>query len=291
MNSTLEQMLLSGQELLSNPLVIRSPLQTEFEDKFLFNHKESSNPFRGGKQLLNQIGNLSFLQNKFNAGKELLEIAPKFTADIKYNKKTFSTGFNPIQEFFQPGETTHSRIIAWLLNPRGSHGQENLFLIPFLRYLNICEPEKGSWRVTAEKGRIDILLRREEPLSVIVIENKSNWANDQGHQLYRYWHKEIKPHFPEDTGLNDSDRHRIIYLAPNQYKHPEPHSYTRPNDSKHSSDSLPQEISYQFLTFSSFRTIFLDLLISENLETNSSPLHPQNFRLIGFLTTYFDLWN
>jgi predicted alternative tryptophan synthase beta-subunit len=91
--------------------------------------------------------------------------------------------------------------------------------------------------------------------------------------------------------MNNSDRHRIIYLAPNDFKHPEPHSYTRPNKPEEFSRALPEQISYQFLTFSRFCSIFSELLKSEHSESNPSPIHPQNFRLIGFLTTYFDLWN
>lgn len=51
--------------------------------------------------------------------------------------------------------------------------------------------DNENWTVTAEKGRVDILLKRTHPHSVIIIENKSNYANDQENQLYRYWHQEI----------------------------------------------------------------------------------------------------
>jgi len=57
--------------------------------------------------------------------------------------------------------------------------------------IGIKEPYKGTWKVTAEEGKIDLLLKRYSPFSIVVIENKSNWACDQQNQLYRYWYNEI----------------------------------------------------------------------------------------------------
>ena len=59
------------------------------------------------------------------------------------------------------------------------HGQGKLFLSAFLEYIGF-KKDKGNeeWIVTAEKGRVDVLLRRLNPLGAIIIENKSNWAGD-----------------------------------------------------------------------------------------------------------------
>jgi hypothetical protein len=90
-------------------------------------------------------------------------------------------------------ELSHSRVIADLLSPRGSHGQRGLFLTKFLecfeaqRTLAISERDFWKIRVLPEKvtwsGRIDIVLKL--PKSVcIAIENKVN-AREGRDQLLR----------------------------------------------------------------------------------------------------------
>jgi hypothetical protein len=107
-------------------------------------------------------------------------------AELEAMNKASGGLFNPLLQFIDIGETTHSALLGDLLNPQGSHGQDNLLLKSFLTLIDIPEPSRGKWFVTVEKGRIDILLRRLKPSSVVIIENKSNHATDQKHQLYRY---------------------------------------------------------------------------------------------------------
>lgn len=54
----------------------------------------------------------------------------------------------------------------------------------FLEYIGF-EKDEGNeeWIITAEEGRVDVLLRRQNPLGAVIIENKSNWAGDQPNQL------------------------------------------------------------------------------------------------------------
>ena len=136
--------------------------------------------------------------------------------DNDLNKKD-SHNFN-ILRMFQISETKHSQLLQLLLNPNSIHGQGNLFLNLFLEKIGIKEPSKGRWKVTAEEGRIDLLLKRNNPLSIVIIENKSNYAGDQQNQLYRYWFNEIykvngkiEPNFYEQN----NDSFQIIYLVPN----------------------------------------------------------------------------
>lgn len=138
------------------------------------------------------------------------------TKDNELNKKD-SHNFN-ILNFFQISETRHSQLLQLLLNPKSPHGQGNLFLNLFLKKIGIKEPSKGNWKVTAEVGRIDLLLKRSNPLSVVIIENKSNYAGDQQNQLYRYWFneiykvkREVEPEFYEQN----KDSFQMIYLVPN----------------------------------------------------------------------------
>ena len=118
------------------------------------------------------------------------------------------------------GEPLHSRLLHFLLSDDELHGQGNKFLIKFLKLAGIDNPAAGKWHITAEEGRVDVMLRRENPRSVVVVENKSNWAGDQPNQLYRYWYQNIH-HSPEDftSGYySNNNQYRIIYLAPNSNK-------------------------------------------------------------------------
>jgi hypothetical protein len=93
----------------------------------------------------------------------------------------------------------HSKFIAELLNPLGSHGQGNLYFRLFLEVLNNTQRctaplnfDVESYSVEVEKhieteekgGRIDIYLKDSKD-QIIVIENKI-YAHDQEKQLVRY---------------------------------------------------------------------------------------------------------
>lgn len=144
--------------------------------------------------------------------------------------KACSHLFNPLAAI-SIGETTHSRILGNLLNPGGSHGQGRLLLEAFLKRerIKVPFPEKGEWRISIEEGRVDICLWRKEPASVILIENKSNWAVDQQNQLYRYWHENIYKSHPTACLLPEN-RHafQVLYLPPDAGKQPEDHSLRCP---------------------------------------------------------------
>jgi hypothetical protein len=90
-------------------------------------------------------------------------------------------------------EIRHSRVLAWLLNPRASHGQGARYLEAFLTW--ICEQDGSdirdydldfhAFRVETEEERIDILLVNDRDHFVCAIENKVRI--DQGSdQLSRY---------------------------------------------------------------------------------------------------------
>lgn len=79
----------------------------------------------------------------------------------------------------------HSRFLASLLDPRGSHGMGDAFLRLFL---TTCGIAPGSLhiptaRTLRERYRIDILIRNDQ--EAIIIENKIR-AGDQNRQLERY---------------------------------------------------------------------------------------------------------
>jgi hypothetical protein len=99
----------------------------------------------------------------------------------------------------------HSRFIAELLKPLGSHGQQDHFLNLFFKATGLRRPKIwpdkfSDWKITTEEvtansGRLDIVLRA--PGFIIVIENKID-AGEQEEQMLRYkkWLKEQEAKFP-----------------------------------------------------------------------------------------------
>lgn len=113
------------------------------------------------------------------------------------------------------GETLHSRLLHFLLSDDPMHGQKNKFLMTFLEMAGIENPQEGTWYVTAETGHVDVMLERKNPRSVIIIENKSNWAGDQSNQLYRYWYENM---YAQERETYDDSHYKIIYLSPSADK-------------------------------------------------------------------------
>jgi hypothetical protein len=194
--------------------------------------------------------------------------------------------FNPLT-FFSIGETLHSFLLANLLDPNGMHGQGKLFLKTFLKLLDIEIAEKDNWIVTAEKGRIDLLLKRTFPHTVIIIENKSNFAIDQEHQLYRYWYQEIyipnKDRHGEKTDevTSNNNLYQIIYLTPVRWKKPDENSITKPMGYD---KSLPDKIPITPKIW-----VFNENIV-EWLSNSINELHSDNHRLREYLIQYIELW-
>ena len=151
----------------------------------------------------------------------------KFTAD----NKRLGVDFNPLT-YIPIKEPIHSKIVGDFLNPNGSHGQGFLFLQCFLEMIDLPEREAGVWQISIEKsGRVDILLWRESPASMILIENKVKDAQDQPNQIFRYWHHQMYGWKPEHLRDEETRRSfRLIYLPADESKAPAPHSLERPAD-------------------------------------------------------------
>ena len=110
---------------------------------------------------------------------------------------------------------THSRLLAELLDPDGSHGQGDYFLQSFLKRDPIAFPDEAIrsryWEVETEKsthkGNLDIVISNYQNRHIVVIENKI-YAGDQPDQLERYHEWLIKhPQF------SDAGRRRLVYLT------------------------------------------------------------------------------
>lgn len=209
---------------------------------------------------------------------------------VEHNRK-YSCNFNPLHEFVKLNETMHSKMLAYLLNPVAGHGQKDLFLQDFLKFIGIANPELGQWIVTAEKDRVDIMLKRREPNSVVLIENKSNGAIDQPNQLYRYWHKEMyrNPEYSKEK----VNYYKIIYLPGDESKIPCESSLRKPDNClgydvfvlEEEHKKLPEEIplKYDYLTF--------ETDIANVLRDCMKKLPEENHRLREFILQYLEIWN
>ena len=97
-------------------------------------------------------------------------------------------------------ELFHSDMLAWLLNPRGSHGLGDRFLRGFLSLLHgrppISATDRPATRVArevhlnyeGESGRLDILIENSSANYVCAIENKV-WAREGENQLP--WYRKV----------------------------------------------------------------------------------------------------
>lgn len=203
---------------------------------------------------------------------------------LKETNRLQSFAFNPLG-FFKIGETMHSFLLAKLLDPHGEHGQGQLFLECFLEILGIEIHPNENWIVTAETGRIDILIKRKCPHSAIVIENKSNYAVDQENQLYRYWYQEIiLPNNYRENPVRfttNNPHYQIIYLTPTINKQPIDSSLLRPIDFD---STLPMKIPIEpkIWTFNDH--------IARWLTKSINKLPHENHRMREYIKQYIELW-
>ncbi|WP_297973314.1 PD-(D/E)XK nuclease family protein [uncultured Capnocytophaga sp.] len=166
-------------------------------------------------------------------------------------KEEKGEGFNFISfisRIWGIGETKHSQILGFFLNPRENHGQGGLFLKLFLKKLgfDITAFEPNDWTVEVEqrsngRDQIDILVQSRRLGISIAIENKSNGAKDQSHQLYRYWESAIYNFHNRDKEKALNPKHsRVVYLP--QFGIPSEQTRTRPKDYK---ESYPEKLALE----------------------------------------------
>ena len=166
-------------------------------------------------------------------------------------KEEKGEGFNFISfisRIWGIGETKHSQILGFFLNPRENHGQGGLFLKLFLKKLgfDITAFEPNDWTVEVEqrsngRDQIDILIQSRRLGISIAIENKSNGAKDQSHKLYRYWESAIYNFHNRDKEKALNPKHsRVVYLP--QFGIPSEQTRTRPKDYK---ESYPEKLALE----------------------------------------------
>jgi hypothetical protein len=129
--------------------------------------------------------------------KKVKEISIKYEELNKVSGNSFNI-FNVIN-VTSDEVRLHSKFLAELLNPKGSHGQDDIFLNLFAKQLNI-DIDTSSATVEVEKyigvktktsgGYLDIYVKDNKDKSFI-IENKI-YAPDQENQLLRYYNFDSK---------------------------------------------------------------------------------------------------
>jgi len=143
-------------------------------------------------------------------------------------------------------ETQHSLILGFILNPNGKHGKGNMFLNEFFNVVladdNFVHNDSDEWYVTVEKGRFDISIRNKNNTKIIIIENKSNWAEDQNNQLYRYWLRGIYQAQYRLKKHGENVYSKIIYLSPSYEKQYTEQSITRPIFDANLPEKIPEGI-------------------------------------------------
>lgn len=176
-------------------------------------------------------------------------------------------------------EPQHSSILGDLLNPQGTHRQGDIFLKLFFDVLGIKYSKEDLWTVTVESERFDIRIATRQRDKIIIIENKSNGAEDQPNQLYRYWFYGI--YLPQKKFANENECYKkILYLSPSDFKTPSEQSLTRPcNFDKNLPEKVPIKIDLIF-----FYNEIEDWL-SKCLDSVK-----RNPELYYFIKQYYDFW-
>lgn len=134
----------------------------------------------------------------FKSLNEIHKVLESYSIERAKTELYDANRFNPFQ-FIETDENGLSRILAFFLDPIETHGQQDLFLNTFLKYLKLhqflsydhivvtCE------KLTKTKRRHDIFIEgwlNSERQWVVSIENKLKDAKDQGEQLSDY-HKDL----------------------------------------------------------------------------------------------------
>lgn len=149
----------------------------------------------------------------------------------RYMDRFLSTDFN-VFDRIKPKENALSDIIADLLNPAGSHGQQRIFLNAFLRRINTngglleqpCEVHREFYFTNkSDSGKIDILVTFDSDFR-IGIENKweTGEGNDQLRKYRDYLNKVsngqfcliyLTPDGREPDSISPKDENRLLLMS------------------------------------------------------------------------------
>ena len=195
----------------------------------------------GGVSDRNTIGEIEKLERFSNGNKDLSQLEKLIEAR--------KTGFQPFRMMgIAKNETTHSRILEWLLNPKGDHGLGDGFLrefihetvdaaqLPIPRSDDLVDAINASWdhaqikrewdhKIDGQAGRLDILVLNGQAKFVCAIENKIRSGEHSG-QLTRY-RRALEAEYPNflrhhvflsPTGSQPERKEERAYWVPVSYK-------------------------------------------------------------------------
>lgn len=143
------------------------------------------------------------------------EMEALFVNNIKLDKISSRLNrFNPIKVMkMEQMEIRHSAILAWLLNPKETHGLEDKFLKSFLAEslrgessrgqptaLDIARSEMQNVEIRCEWENIDILIIYPDNQWIFIIENKYK-SKQHTNQLTRYKEK-VRKIFPDIKNIH-----------------------------------------------------------------------------------------
>lgn len=137
--------------------------------------------------MMETMMNENNLQQKEVEMEELQQLLKDVYEATKGIKQEKAEAFDVIGICIGTQETIHSKFLAELLNPHGSHGLGSAFLEAFYEQIELNEltPKNSSIKTefTCPEGKMDIVISNEN--DTVVIENKI-YALDQSDQLKRY---------------------------------------------------------------------------------------------------------
>lgn len=144
------------------------------------------------------------------------EFAKKFSdylVKANESKKRGNNDYNPLKAVQSPNDEVnmHSGFLVSLLDTRGEHYQDDLFLKLFLQTLGLESwfGETKNAQVFKEYKNIDIYISNGE--KHIIIENKI-WSDDQDGQIARYIN-EIHTNSSDDESVS-YENIAVVYLSP-----------------------------------------------------------------------------
>ena len=150
------------------------------------------------------------LEQFFDAVSRRLKLAER---QQRHTDRRLATGFN-VFDLIEPDENRLSDILAWLLDPNGSHGQGGIFLALLLKKLGFrsetasrikatVQREAPTFGIKKYRRRMDVLVEAKRRL--IAIENKVD-AMEQTDQ--------VKDYLDHLRRCRRSGQSALIYLTP-----------------------------------------------------------------------------
>jgi hypothetical protein len=157
----------------------------------------------------------------------IIELLKRLMVLAEVRAKTLPYRINLIQILGDACETENSKILAAILKYKSSSGRFEILesLIDYIKVnfdaFHDIKVEQPS--INTEHCHIDIYVREPHKYAIIM-ENKSNWAGDQDHQLSRYIETAISERFAEEQIF-------VFYLPPLAGIDPEKQSWGRYEES------------------------------------------------------------